>query len=50
MEISRSIDIGGRALSFELGKVARQANRHKRDNLVDIAGYARTAAMLSGDE
>lgn len=31
-------------------KLARQAHRHKRDNLVDIAGYARTAAMLIGEE
>jgi len=31
-------------------KLARQAHRHKRDNLVDIAGYARTAAMVVGDE
>jgi hypothetical protein len=31
-------------------KLARQSNRHKRDNLVDIAGYARTAAMVAGDE
>jgi hypothetical protein len=31
-------------------KLARQAHRHKRDNLVDIAGYARTAAMIEGDE
>jgi hypothetical protein len=31
-------------------KLARQAHRHKRDNLVDIAGYARTAAMTAGDE
>ena len=31
-------------------KLARQAHRHKRDNLVDIAGYARTAAMVAGDE
>jgi hypothetical protein len=31
-------------------KVAREAHRHKRDNLVDIAGYARTAAMVAGDE
>lgn len=27
-------------------KVARQMNGHKRDSLVDIAGYARTAEML----
>lgn len=31
-------------------KLARQAHRHKRDNLVDIAGYARTAAMIAGEQ
>jgi hypothetical protein len=31
-------------------KLARQAHRHKRDNLVDIAGYARTAALVAGEE
>ena len=31
-------------------KLARQSHRHKRDNLVDIAGYARTAAMVAGEE
>lgn len=31
-------------------KLARQSHHHKRDNLVDIAGYARTAAMVAGDE
>jgi len=31
-------------------KLARQVHRHKRDNLVDIAGYARTASMVAGDE
>lgn len=31
-------------------KLARQAHGHKRDNLVDIAGYARTAAIVAGDE
>lgn len=31
-------------------KLARQSNRHKRDNLVDIAGYARTAAMVAEEE
>ena len=31
-------------------KLAREAHLHKRDNLVDIAGYARTAAMIAGDE
>jgi len=31
-------------------KLARQSHRHKRDNLVDIAGYARTAAMVAREE
>ena len=31
-------------------KVAREGHKHTRDNLVDIAGYARTAAMVAGDE
>lgn len=31
-------------------KLARQTHHHKRDNLVDIAGYARTAAMVAGEE
>ncbi len=31
-------------------KLARQSHRYKRDNLIDIAGYARTAAMVAGDE
>jgi len=31
-------------------KLARQSHFHKRDNLVDIAGYARTAAMVAGEE
>ena len=31
-------------------KLARQSHRHKRDNLVDIAGYARTAALVAGEE
>jgi len=31
-------------------KLARQSHHHKRDNLVDIAGYARTAGMVAGDE
>jgi hypothetical protein len=30
-------------------KVARQLNGHKRDSLVDIAGYARTGEMLADD-
>lgn len=31
-------------------KLARQAHRHRRDNLVDIAGYAQTAALVAGEE
>jgi hypothetical protein len=31
-------------------KLARESHYHKRDNLVDIAGYARTAAMVAGEE
>lgn len=31
-------------------KLARQSHQHKRDNLVDIAGYSRTAAMVAGEE
>lgn len=31
-------------------KLARQAHKHKRDNLIDMAGYARTIAMIAGDE
>lgn len=28
-------------------KLSRQYHKHKRDNLVDIAGYARVAEMIS---
>ena len=31
-------------------KTSRQRVKHKRDNLVDIAGYARLAAIAAGDE
>jgi len=31
-------------------KLVREANRHKRDNLTDIAGYARLLAVIWGDE
>ncbi len=31
-------------------KLARQAHKHKRDNLVDLAGYAQTASMLHEEE
>jgi len=31
-------------------KLSRQVHSHKRDNLVDIAGYTRTLAILSGED
>ncbi|HZS29601.1 MAG TPA: DUF6378 domain-containing protein, partial [Candidatus Angelobacter sp.] len=31
-------------------KVAREANEHSRDNIVDIAGYARVREMLDEEE
>ena len=34
------------AMCFALAKVARDRHAPKRDNLVDLAGYARTAEML----
>lgn len=34
------------AMMMVLFKVARESNQHKRDNLVDIAGYAACAATL----
>lgn len=34
------------ALMMILTKIARQRNRNKRDNLVDIAGYAACASEL----
>jgi len=33
-------------LILVLDKVSRESNKHKRDNLTDIAGYARTAEMI----
>ena len=38
------------SLMMCLFKVAREQSGHKRDNLVDLAGYARTAAMVEGIE
>lgn len=34
------------ALAMVLVKISRELHRHKRDNLVDIAGYARTIEMI----
>lgn len=44
------VDAGDVPLCMIAVKMARQTHQHKRDNLVDIAGYARTAAMVAGDE
>jgi len=35
------------AMMMILVKVARQKNKPKNDNLIDIAGYARTAEMIN---
>lgn len=40
------IDNGDVALMMCLLKIARQANRPKRDNIVDLVGYAFTASMV----
>jgi precorrin-4 methylase len=34
------------AICMILVKVSRETHKHKRDNLVDIAGYARTLEMV----
>ncbi len=31
-------------------KMSRELNMHKRDNLVDLAGYAQLLSILEGDE
>ena len=31
-------------------KLSRERNAHKRDNAVDIAGYAQTLQMVAGEE
>lgn len=38
------------ALAFLLNKVARQSHQRKRDNLVDIAGYAGVLEAIERDE
>jgi hypothetical protein len=40
------LDARAVAMMMVLTKVVRDAHTAKRDNLVDIAGYARTAEML----
>lgn len=36
----------GAALFMVLVKISRESNRHKRDNLVDIAGYAKVLELI----
>lgn len=38
------------AMLMVLFKASREANKHARDNLVDIAGYAALAEECAGDE
>lgn len=38
------------ALCMLVTKVGRESLKHKRDNLVDIAGYARILAILTDEE
>lgn len=37
-------------LCMALVKISRECNSHKRDNLVDLAGYAETIQMIEDDE
>lgn len=47
LELLKADDI---AMLMVLFKVARQMNGPKRDNLTDIAGYARNSAQIQGLE
>ena len=38
------------AMMMVLMKIARQDNKHKRDNIVDAVGYLRCLARLEGEE
>lgn len=44
--LKRPFEVSDWPLILILDKVSRQSNKSKRDNLTDIAGYARTAEML----
>ena len=45
-----AIDTDDICMINTLQKVSRQANRPKRDNLVDIAGYAENAQMCQDEK
>lgn len=49
-KLSKPVTPGDVAMLMILLKVARQANSPKRDNLVDIAGYAQCASELKEDK
>lgn len=49
-KLSKPVTPGDVAMMMILMKVARQANSPKRDNLVDIAGYAQCASELKEDK
>ena len=44
--LGREVSAQDVAMMMVLFKVARESNQHKRDNLVDIAGYTACAATL----
>jgi hypothetical protein len=44
--IGHEIELHQVALCMLAFKIARELNAHQRDNLVDIAGYARTIEMM----
>ena len=48
--IGQEIEAAGVAKVLIAMKLAREANSHKRDNLVDLCGYARLLSILEGDE
>jgi len=49
-ETFKVIDSKDVSMMMTLLKIAREMSKHKRDNLVDAAGYIRTAAMIEGIE
>lgn len=50
--LNRAVDIDSKdvAIMMTLFKIARETNGHKRDNLVDAAGYIRNCAQIEGIE
>lgn len=48
--LETKVDAGDVAMLMSLFKIAREKNCHQRDNLVDLAGYARNKAQIDGRE